>query len=84
MSAHLLDRPLADFFTARRKTVERMAADLVRFEAFRSETDAIRSLYGAGYPMLDIVVCVDDARQAAMQQVVAREMSGTEDMDNAT
>jgi hypothetical protein len=55
--------------------VARMAADLVRFEAHGSEPDAIRSLFGAGYPMADIVMLVDDARQVAMQEVVAREMA---------
>lgn len=58
----------------RSEIVRRMAADLVRFDSFRTEPDAIRSLHGARYSMGDIVMCVDDARQAAMSDVVAAEM----------
>lgn len=54
--------------------VARMAKDLVRFDSAGNEADAIRSLFGNGYGMGDIVMCVDDARQAAVQDIVAREM----------
>lgn len=72
----LIDGPVVN--THRSDLVKRMAADLVRFDAFRNEQDAIRSLHGAGYSMGDIVMCVDDAQQTAFQQtidIVAREMS---------
>lgn len=70
----LIDGPLVDVNSRRSDIVKRMAVDLVRFDAFRTEPDAIRSLHGARYSMGDIVMCVDDARQAAMSDVVAREM----------
>lgn len=63
-------------FTSRQDLVVAMAADLVFYDAFRSETDAIRSLYGTRrYNMGYIMLCIDDARQLAFQTVVAREMS---------
>ena len=68
----LIDGPVVNVH--RSDIVKRMAADLVRFDAFRTEPDAIRSLFGNGYGMGDIVMCVDDARQLAVQTVVAREM----------
>jgi len=71
----LLDAPLIDARTRRRALVARMAQDLVRYDAHANEADAIRSLYGAGYPMADIVMLVDDARQVAVQEIVAKEMS---------
>jgi hypothetical protein len=55
--------------------VEQMANALVREQAMDIESDAIRSLHGAGFQMADIVMCIDDARQAAMQHIVAREMA---------
>jgi len=69
----LLDGPLVD---SRRDLIERMAADLVRYEAHGNEPDAIRSLYGTRrYQMVDIVMLVDEARQVAMQEIVAAEMA---------
>lgn len=63
-------------FALRRTTlVPKMAADLVKFGTYGSERDAIRSLFGNGYAMTDIVMLIDDARQAAQQEIVAREMS---------
>jgi len=72
----LLDAPLIDAPTRRALLVKCMAADLVRYEAAHNEQDAIRSLYGTGrYEMADIVMLLDDARQAAVQEIVAREMA---------
>jgi hypothetical protein len=69
----LVDGPL---LPVRRKTlVERMAKDLIRYDAVTPEADSIRSLFGRGYSMVDIVMLIDDARQVAMQAIVAREMS---------
>jgi len=56
-------------------TVTRMAEHLLRLDAFRTESDAMRSLLGNGFGISDIVLLVDDARQMAMQAVVAAEMS---------
>lgn len=58
----------------RRELVERMAADLVRFDAWRNPQDATRSLFGR-YGYTSIALLLDDARQVAMQTAVAREMS---------
>ncbi len=69
----LLDAGIVN--VSRTDMVERMAQDLVRFDSFRCESDAIRSLFGRGYSMVDIVMVIDDARQVAMQDIVAREMS---------
>lgn len=67
----LLDGPL---FSARRaELVERMAAVIVEAGA-GDEREAIRSLFGK-FAMADIVMLIDDARQAAQQAIVAREMS---------
>lgn len=73
----LLDAPLIDNQTRRADLVRRMAADLIKYDAVGNEQDAIRSLFGRGYGMGDIVMLVDDARQAAFQQtveIVAREV----------
>lgn len=72
----LIDGGLADGNARRGELVARMASDLVRFDSFRDEADAIRSLYATrNYQMADIVMRIDDARQTAMQIVVAREIS---------
>ena len=72
----LLDAPLIDAqMTRRARLVKCMAADLIRYEAAHNEPDAIRSLYGTRrYQMADIVMLIDDARQAAVQEIVAAEM----------
>lgn len=72
----LLDGPLSvSGPTKRQRLVSDMASDLIRFDAFRSEDEAIRSLYGTGrYQTFDIMALIDDARQVAMCEVVAREM----------
>jgi hypothetical protein len=59
----------------RNARIEAMAKDLIRFDALGCEQDSIRSLYGRGYPMIDIVMLLDDARQVAFQDIVAKEMS---------
>lgn len=67
--------PDAAALAQREALVARMAADLVAAEAFADLADAIRLLMWKGYGSLDIAVLADDARQAAMQRVVAREMT---------
>lgn len=57
----------------RENLVHRMATDLVAAGTAGNERDAIRSLFGK-YPIVDIMMLIDDARQAAAQDIVAREM----------
>jgi hypothetical protein len=72
----LFDGPLLAAATMRRgDLVQRMAADLVRLGTAQGERDAIRSLFGCGYAMADIVMLIDDARALAFQEIVAAEMS---------
>lgn len=59
----------------RQVMVERMAKDLIRYDSYQNEADSIRSLFGRGYSMTDIVMIVDDARALAFQEIVAVEMS---------
>lgn len=71
----LVDGPLVDNHTRRKDLVTRMAKDLIRFDAVADERDAIRALAWCGsYGTLDVVLLVDDARQVAMQEIVAAEM----------
>jgi hypothetical protein len=71
----LIDGPLVDTRSRRTILLERMAKDLIRYEAAHTEADAIRSLFGRGYAMADIVMLVDEARAIAFQEIVAAEMS---------
>jgi hypothetical protein len=71
----LVDGPLADTQSPRDAIVEKMANDLVRAGNPGNERDAMRTLRDQGYYAADIIMCIDDARQVAMQGVVAREMS---------
>jgi hypothetical protein len=73
MNLFLPDGPLAAARAAREATVHAMAADLIRFESFHTTSDAVRSLMGH-YKAMEIALYADDARQVAMQGVVAREM----------
>lgn len=65
---------LRDDPARREALVKRMAADLVAAKAFCSVADAIRLLMWKGYRSVDIALLADDARQVAMQSVVAKEM----------
>jgi hypothetical protein len=67
----LIDGPLVD--TRRAELVTRMANDLVAAGTAGDERDAIRTLFGK-YAISDIMMLIDDARQAAAQEIVAREM----------
>lgn len=69
----LIDGPVVD--TRRTELVMRMAKDLVDNDAMGSERDAIRLLAFKGYRASCILMLVEDARQVAVQSVVAREMS---------
>jgi hypothetical protein len=74
LDLHLIDAPLMHYRTRRSELIAKMAKDLIRYEAYAYEPDAIRSLYGRGYPMADIVMLVDEARMLAFQEIVAEEM----------
>jgi hypothetical protein len=71
----LIDGSLSERRESRDELVKRMAADLVTYDAFRNEGDAIRSLMAKGYSSFAVLRFVDDARQVAMQCVVAAEIS---------
>lgn len=71
----LNDGPLARY-RPRAEVVTAMAGDLVRLDAFASEADAIRCLMARRvYTSYEIMSYIDDARQVAMQEVVAEQMS---------
>jgi hypothetical protein len=71
----LIDGPLVDTRSRRTVLLERMAKDLIQYDAAQNEADAIRSLFGRGYAMADIVMLIDEARAIAFQEIVAVEMS---------
>jgi hypothetical protein len=68
----LIDGPLVN--VRRAELVAKMTADLVEASTAGNERDAIRSLFGR-YAIADIMMLIDDVRQAAVQHVVAREMA---------
>lgn len=57
-----------------RDTIDRMAAALVTYEATRSEADAVRCLFGRGFPIDAILLHVGEALVEAQRLVVARNM----------
>jgi hypothetical protein len=80
MTSHLhlriIDSPLVDNKHWRTAMVEKMANDLIRHkQAASREADAIRALRGCGYAMADIIMCIDDVRNFAFQEIVAKEVS---------
>ena len=70
-----LNASVTDLREARQDLIAKMAADLIRFDALGPEADSIRSLHGARYSMVDIVMLIDEVRAVAFQELVAREMS---------
>jgi hypothetical protein len=75
MKPFLIDGPLLLAPERRALLIEHMAADLLETGAFVDRSESERQLHRDGYPCLDVMILVDDARQVAMQDVVAREMS---------
>lgn len=56
--------------------IDRMAADLIRFDATGTESDAIRSLMATRrYSYGEIATFIDDALAAARQTIVTAEMA---------
>jgi hypothetical protein len=60
--------PLVDARERRRRTLARMAADLVRRETYAAQRTARRTLFALGYEICDIVMLIDDARALATQE----------------
>jgi hypothetical protein len=67
---------LMDTQTRREILAQQMASDLIKFDAISPKSDSIRALlWCARYRSYDLAVLIDDARQVAMQEVAAREMT---------
>jgi hypothetical protein len=78
----LRDGPL--LAKSRAEIVKAMAADLVRLDAWRNQQDAMRALLwqrdASGQPVFcsfEVSRYLDDARQAAMQNAVAKVMGAS-------
>lgn len=73
----LIDGPLVDTQSLRHALIERMANDLILHkQAASRESAAIRTLHKTcGYAMADIIMCIDDVRNLAFSEIVAKEMS---------
>lgn len=70
----LVDGPRCE---TREALIQRMAADLIRFDAFRNRDDAVRSLmWRKDYSAFLVMRFADEARQIAVQDtLVAAEMA---------
>lgn len=77
LKPYLLDGPLMLAPERRAAMALNMGAELLENDCFRDRGDAIRHLMASptGWSAVDIMMLVDDARQWAMQAVVAAEMS---------
>ena len=73
--AFLIDGPLLLAPERRAMLIEHMAADLLETGNFVDRRASEQQLYRDGYLALDVMILVDDARQVAMQEIVAKEMS---------
>lgn len=71
----LIDTSLSQPRESREDLVRRMAKCLVTYDAFRNEGDAMRALMLKGFSPFEAIRFVDDARQVAMQEVVAVAVS---------
>jgi hypothetical protein len=72
---YLLDGPLILAPERKQEMAEEMAALLLDANAYLDRGDAIRLLRAADYNALNVMLCVDDARHLAMQEIIAKEMS---------
>lgn len=73
---YLVDGPLVDTQSLRNAMVERMANDLIRHnQAASREAAAMRTLRDCGHAMADIVMLIDDVRNLAFSEIVAKEVS---------
>ena len=74
----LPDAPLIISETARQERIHKvadMAADLLFNNAYADIGDAIMVLLSCGHPTFEVHALVAEARQIAMEHVVAMEMS---------
>ncbi len=74
----LLDGPISvsGALSKRQRLVSDMAAVLLQFDAFRNQSDSWWTLSNCRrWSTFDILNCLDDARQVAMQETVAKVMS---------
>jgi hypothetical protein len=74
MPCHLIDGPLMTAPERREAMTERMAIILSAHQVYADRAASVHVLRAEGFPMIDVHLMVDDARQVAMQEVVAREM----------
>lgn len=73
--SYLVDGPLMLGPERRMAMALNMGAELLEKDAFRDRADAIRALHAAGYPVVDVMILVEDAMQIAMQAIVEVHMS---------
>lgn len=76
----LLDDPIlpGTALSKKQRLISDMAHDLLKYDAFRNEDDAMRSLFATRkYHAFDVIVCVADAMQVAAQEVVFKAMVGS-------
>lgn len=74
----LIDGGLTQQPLSKAQVTALMAKDLIRLDAWRTEADAIRALMALKlYSTFEIMAYVDDARQAAAQEIVAKEMAAS-------
>jgi len=74
----LLDGPISvsGALSRRQRLVSDMAQALLKYDAFRNEADAMRCLLvQRRWSTFDVLACLDDARQVAMQEMVAEAMA---------
>jgi len=72
---YLVAGPLILAPERRAELVSHMAADLLETGAYADPIESERQLHRDGYRCLDVMMLLDDARQVAMCEVVAREMA---------
>lgn len=73
----LVDGPLS-LDVARQERIEKiadMALQLLKNGSYADYSDSIMTLAALGYPTFEIFAFINDARQVAMEHVVATEMS---------
>lgn len=74
---------LGELARLRSETRTHMVADLFETGNFRDRGDAVRQLHHDGYPVIDIMILVDEVIFECQQEVVARLMSDVDQGDAA-
>lgn len=73
---YLLSGPIMLAPERKQVVAEEMADHLLADgRAFLDRGDSIRLLLAKDYSVLNVMLCVDDARHAALQRIIAKEMS---------